>query len=94
MSEEFFLYTLIIIVTLSMSLAFGFIHKKVIKLEQKYKRALEIIAFLNNNVKNIKRGNSSHRSNFSYRKNEIISGDLTIIHNGEQVNTKAVFKVD
>tara|TARA_A200000159_G_C7304663_1_gene331784 strand:+ start:1110 stop:1403 length:294 start_codon:yes stop_codon:yes gene_type:complete len=96
MSDETFIYGLIILITLSFSVAFSFLSKKVNRLNEKYRRALEIMTFLNNNVKSIRKEGRARRapikSGFADKK--VLKGSLTLRYNGEEARTKATFKLD
>lgn len=96
MGQEFFIYGLIIAITLSFSIAFNFLLKRVTRLSQKYQRALEIITFLNNSVKTLKDQSYALKtpSKKSFSAQRILRGSLTLKYNGEEADTKAVFRLD
>lgn len=92
MSKEFTIYTLFILLTISMGVVFQFMLAKIRELNTVQKRIIKSLHSIHGDVVGIKdnKNNSGQRKG----KKDILKGDLTLEYRGAIADTRATFMLD
>ena len=98
MSKEFTIYTLFILLTISMGVVFQFMLAKIKQLNLVQKRIIKSLHSIHGDVVEIKADKT--KDNFSRDKkatrahHQILRGDLTLEYKGAVADTRATFMLD
>ena len=92
MSQEFTIYTLFILLTISMGIVFQFMLVKIKQLNLVQKRIMKSLHYVHEDVVQIKRKDSP--STFKRNGQNILKGDLTLEYRGAVADTRATFMLD
>ena len=92
MSKEFTIYTLFILLTISMGVVFQFMLAKIRELNTVQKRIIKSLHSIHGDVVDIKdnKNNNGQRKG----KKDILKGDLTLEYRGAIADTRATFMLD
>jgi len=98
MSQEFTLYTLFILLTVSMGVIFQFMLAKIKSLNNNQKAMVRSISYIHNEVLNVKKNKKIDRPsspvNSTRLRSQVLKGDLTLEYRGATADTRATFMLD
>lgn len=92
MSQEFTIYTLFILLAISMGIVFQFMLLKIKQLNMVQRRIMKSIHFIHEDVVQMKKKNSAGIN--KGRGQDVLKGDLTLEYRGAIADTRATFMLD
>ena len=92
MSQEFTIYTLFILLTISMGIVFQFMLAKIKQLNLVQKRIMKSLHYVHEDVMEIKKKDSP--PTFRNNGENVLRGDLTLEYRGAIADTRATFMLD
>ncbi len=92
MSQEFTIYTLLILLTISMGIVFQFMLLKIKQLNMVQHRIMKSIHFIHEDVVQLKKKESS--PGIKSNGQNVLKGDLTLEYRGAIADTRATFMLD
>ncbi len=92
MTQEFTVYTLFILLTVSMGIVFQFMLAKIKELNKIQRRIIKSIHFLHEDINEAKK--SSKHMPFKDSGGDVLKGDLTLEYRGSIADTRATFMLD
>ena len=98
MSQEFTIYTLFILLTVSMGIIFQFMLAKINSLKATQKTIMKAMSGINKNVMDIRNNkiidSPKATGNSTWRGADTLRGDLTLEYRGAKADTRATFMLD
>tara|TARA_B100000085_G_scaffold244473_1_gene236978 strand:+ start:368 stop:652 length:285 start_codon:yes stop_codon:yes gene_type:complete len=92
MSQEFTIYTLFILLAVSMGVIFQFMLAKIKQLNIVQQRIMKSIHFIHDDVVELK--NKKSTTSFKRNDQDVLRGDLTLEYRGARADTRATFMLD
>ena len=92
MSQEFTIYTLFILLAISMGIVFQFMLLKIKQLNMVQRRIMKSIHFIHEDVVQLKKKESS--TGIKSNGQNVLKGDLTLEYRGAIADTRATFMLD
>lgn len=92
MSQEFTIYTLFILLAVSMGVIFQFMLAKIKQLNIVQQRIMKSIHFIHDDVVELK--NKKSATSFKRNDQDVLRGDLTLEYRGARADTRATFMLD
>ena len=92
MSQEFTIYTLFILLTISMGIVFQFMLVKIKQLNLVQKRIMKSLHYVHEDVMEMRKKHSP--STIRSNGDNVLKGDLTLEYRGAIADTRATFMLD